>query len=583
MEQRFSIQFLAGGNKLLQQETVSNSVISKQRKSSSQFKSDLLGVYNSMFRPPPQNDFARDVGDFSNGFTNSYLDFTSVSHSTPPSFNQFTRSQDLLLSNQIPSHSSVAATALQVTQTPAIAGECCTECCPVAAAQAATTNRELEPNNIVDELDLQKFSSFSFSDPSVNYRSSISSNLMDYGNFSHILGQNSTFRMPFFRHTQETRTLTSPQFHKMMQDHISAAFLSAEHQNTDSSVPTTSIQTISIPIGENVQMMNSNIETSSESNCATSSMISHSSSQDETSAHKMTIVLEGNTENSFQSGSISDIEDIATTSTSESTPTNIAGTKRKEDDAIDETRCLWSTCAAVFRSIDELIPHLSKLHVAGRSKGNFCRWASCSMEKEGSDELIKHLCLDHLETREFRHGCKWQDCHLRFETFEELTGHVSDLHIGSGRSQYICYWEKCDRNGRPFTQRQKVMRHIQTHTGDKPYQCTICKKRFSEANIMTQHMRTHTGERPFKCTQPDCGREFSISGALTIHLRVHTGEKPFKCKFDGCVKRFAESSNLTKHMRVHTGERPFKCPITTCNKKFSRPDQVTRHQKTHKQ
>ncbi len=197
-------------------------------------------------------------------------------------------------------------------------------------------------------------------------------------------------------------------------------------------------------------------------------MISHNSSQDEPSVHNMTIsevALEENAENTFnatQPGSLSDIEDIAVTSTSTIGKT---GTKRKEDDALDETRCLWSTCAAVFRSIDELIPHLSKLHVAGRSKGNFCRWASCSMEKEGSDELIKHLCLDHLETREFRHGCKWQGCHLRFETFEELTGHVSDLHIGCGRSQYICYWEKCDRNGRPFTQRQKVMRHIQTHTG----------------------------------------------------------------------------------------------------------------------
>ncbi|CAI2172508.1 12678_t:CDS:2 [Funneliformis geosporum] len=524
MEQRFNIQFLAGENKQTQQENVSDSAISNQRKSSSQYKSQLR-IYSSMFRPSSQSDFARDVGDFSNGLTNSYLDFT---HSPAPPFNQFTRS-DILLSNQISSNSSAAATALQATQTPAIAGECCTECCPVAAAQAATSNRELESNNIVDESDFQKFPPFSFSDPSENYKSSISSSIMDYGNFSHILGQNSsTFRMPFFRHP---RTLTSPQFHKMMQDHFSAFLSEGQQQNTDSNVSTKIVPIP--PIGENVQVMSSNIETSLESNSAISTMIS----QVEPSVYNMTIseaALEENAENTFdatQSGSLSDIEDIATMSTTESTSINKVGSKRKEDDAFDETRCLWSTCAAVFRSIDELIPHLSKLHVAGRSKGNFCRWASCSMEKEGSDELIKHLCLDHLETREFRHGCKWQSCHLRFETFEELTGHVSDLHIGSGRSQYICYWEKCDRNGRPFTQRQKVMRHIQTHTGDKPYQCTICKKRFSEANIMTQHMRTHTGERPFKCTQPDCDRE-----------------KPFKCKYEGCVKRFAESSNLTKHV-----------------------------------
>ncbi|KAF9403917.1 zinc-finger protein [Mortierella sp. AD011] len=179
------------------------------------------------------------------------------------------------------------------------------------------------------------------------------------------------------------------------------------------------------------------------------------------------------------------------------------------------------------------------------------------------------------------HPCLWRDCKLYFTQFETLTSHLSEEHIGMGKSEYICEWTNCDRQGRGFSQRQKAMRHIQTHTGDKPFQCQVCQKRFSEANIMAQHMRTHTGEKPFKCTEPGCSRQFSISGALTIHRRVHTGEKPFKCKFEGCDKWFAESSNLTKHLRVHTGERPFQCPYVGCDKRFSRPDQVTRHKKTH--
>ncbi|KAG0010780.1 zinc-finger protein [Podila clonocystis] len=179
------------------------------------------------------------------------------------------------------------------------------------------------------------------------------------------------------------------------------------------------------------------------------------------------------------------------------------------------------------------------------------------------------------------HACHWRGCSETFPSFSTLTNHLSEVHIETGKSEYICDWVGCDRRGRGFGQRQKAMRHIQTHTGDKPFQCSECSKRFSEANIMAQHMRTHTGEKPFKCPEPGCGRQFSISGALTIHKRVHTGEKPFKCRFEGCNKWFAESSNLTKHLRIHTGEKPFLCPYVGCGRLFSRPDQVTRHKRSH--
>ncbi|KAJ1969277.1 zinc-finger protein [Dimargaris xerosporica] len=258
-----------------------------------------------------------------------------------------------------------------------------------------------------------------------------------------------------------------------------------------------------------------------------------------------------------------------------------ADDEEADDDDDEHSRCRWSTCAAVFRSMDELTRHLYKLHVSGRNQGFMCKWASCHVEKSDTDQLIKHVCSEHLGQPDLRHICGWLGCHREFKSFDDLTAHLSSDHVGSGRSQYYCAWEECSRGGKPFSQRQRAMRHIQTHTGDKPYQCTVCGKRFSESHIMGQHMRIHTGEKPYKCPTPNCDRSFTVSSALTIHIRTHTGEKPFKCKFDGCTKRFAESSNLTKHMRVHTGERPFRCPVEKCAKKFSRPDQVARHRKTH--
>lgn len=118
------------------------------------------------------------------------------------------------------------------------------------------------------------------------------------------------------------------------------------------------------------------------------------------------------------------------------------------------------------------------------------------------------------------HMCLWPGCTERqpFASSGDLMEHLSEVHVGRGKDSYRCFWDGCGGpEGRLFSSRQKVLRHLQSHTGHRPFVCSVCSQSFSEAAPLAAHMRRHADDKPFVCDHPGCGKAFAISSSLTIH------------------------------------------------------------------
>ncbi|KAJ0184400.1 hypothetical protein K1T71_000823 [Dendrolimus kikuchii] len=202
----------------------------------------------------------------------------------------------------------------------------------------------------------------------------------------------------------------------------------------------------------------------------------------------------------------------------------------------DEGRPKCDQCGKSFVNKDSLHSHM-QIHAG--VKNYEC--AICGARFRTRSQ-IKHHHLKH--STEKKYYCV--ECDTRFKTAQALKTHLkkSIKHIDIESLRYPCL--RCEKR---FNTEAALSHHtLVQHEGVRGHRCEECGAALATANSLNKHIHSvHKGKRAeAKHVCDTCGKAFRGKSVLVNHVRTHTGEKPFECTY--CGRKFGQRTAMRTHV-----------------------------------